>query len=213
MGDWRPQRLIPALGAWMLALGLGLASSGWPERVRPHPYWVASLIVLGILLVIVPTFHSSIQWMRSRLLKVEVLAPPLEIIFEPLNPARRFWELLTPLDDYKRVMPARWEHRVAIQNNSRVTLRNVTVMIEFADPYPQAPYKAIFSRMKSESCDINPGCYEMAIVATMKHPRTGIGSLAGDSAWGEVRVIASADDTAPTERVFRFNPHFDQVFF
>jgi hypothetical protein len=55
----------------------------------------------------------------------------------------------------------------------------------------------------------------MVIVSRWHHPKTRIGSLSGDSAWGygPMRIVASADNTLPEERIYDFNPETDQMLF
>lgn len=201
-------------GAFMLAAAIQLGSSVWPDKIKHHPDVVVALGIIGALFIIAGTVQAIRGWINSRA-KTASNVSPLEIIFEPLNPARRFWEMLAPLDAYKRVTPAYWEHRVEVRNNAPVTLRNVAVTVEHTGPVPQQLRRAPFARTRAECCDINPGCSEMAIVSNWPHPKTRIGSLCGDSAWGygPMRVVASADDTLPAEKVFEFNPETDQMLF
>src|SRR5580704_6612445 len=53
-------RKIGAGGAWLLAVALGFIPTVWPNAIRPHPYWVAGLIVLGIVMLAYP-------WMQKKL--------------------------------------------------------------------------------------------------------------------------------------------------
>lgn len=202
-----------------MLIGAGIAvltsvAQIYSEYMRKHPAyaWVAGII--ATLMILIPLAHTALLWFRRKE-GVSALSP-LEIIFEPLNPARRFWELLAPLDDYKRVTPAYWEHRVEIRNNSPITLRNVVVTFQHDGAQPRAPQRALFARTKTESCDLNPGCSEMVIVSHLWHPKYGrIGQLSGPSGWGHgpIIVIASADNTAPAEKVFDANPETDQLLF
>ena len=38
----------------MVALALNFASSGWPDKIRPHPYWVIALAIVGLILFVLP---------------------------------------------------------------------------------------------------------------------------------------------------------------
>jgi hypothetical protein len=40
-----------------VSLALGTVPSVWPELIRPHPYWVASLAGIGVLMVVSPLFR------------------------------------------------------------------------------------------------------------------------------------------------------------
>jgi hypothetical protein len=201
-------------GAFMLAAAIQIGSSVWPDQIKPHPYAVITLGIIGALFVLAGIGRAIWLWIDSRA-KTSSITSPLEIIFEPLNPARRFWSLESHLDDYKRLIGTFWEHRIEIKNNSSVTLRNVTVMVERTGPSPVKPQRALFVRTKTESCDINPGCSELVLVNRWPHPKTQVGMLAGPSAWGygPINVIASAHDTLPAETIFDFNYETDQMLF
>lgn len=198
----------------MLAACVQIASSIWPEKIRPHPYLFIALLFFGLVCIIVPITRAIYIWASAKRIS-SAKQSPLEIIFEPLNPARRFWSIESHVDDYKRLIGTFWEHRVEIRNNSEVTLRNVTVTIERTGAMPVKPHRALFIRTKKESCDINPGCSELALVNRWPQPKQLAGMLAAESAWGygPLKVIASADDTAPRETIFDFNYETDQMLF
>lgn len=52
-------------GAWMLALGLGLGSAAWPEYVKPHPYAVLSLLVIGSVMLLAPFVQRFVPIFRD----------------------------------------------------------------------------------------------------------------------------------------------------
>jgi hypothetical protein len=52
-------RNAAGIGAWMLALAFGFGSSAWPEYIKPHPYAVITLGIVGAILLIFPFFHPS----------------------------------------------------------------------------------------------------------------------------------------------------------
>jgi hypothetical protein len=203
-----------AVGAYVLALSLGLGSSGWPEIVRPHSHIVVSLIVFGTICLIFPVLHSLYRWALLTLFPQQPTSP-LEIIFEPLNPGRRFWSLESHSDDYKRLIGNFWEHRVEVKNNSSVTLRKVTVTVERLGSLPVKPQSALFVRTKTDSCDINPGCSELVLINRWPHPKQREGFMTSESAWGygPIKVVASAEDTIPAETMYDFNYETDQMLF
>jgi hypothetical protein len=49
---------IAGAGAWVVAVMLGFGASAWPEYIRPHPYAVIALGLLGAILLFVPL----VQW-------------------------------------------------------------------------------------------------------------------------------------------------------
>jgi hypothetical protein len=154
------------------------------------------------------------NWVTSRT-KTATIASPLEIIFEPLNPARKFWSLEAKIDFYHRVSGPYWEYRMEIKNDSDKTLRNVAVTVEHIGASPVKPRRADFVRLNTETCDLQPACSELVAVIRWPHPKVQVGMFAGESAWGygPIRVIASADDVQPTERRFAFNYETDQMLF
>jgi hypothetical protein len=166
-------------------------------------------------------FHYGI---RAGFSRQELIAPPappesvspLEIVFDPSNPARRFWSMESPKDEHGVRLPgAFWEHRVEIRNNSMKTLRNVSITIEHMGPMPIRPFDTVFDKIKNTSCDLKPGCSELAPVVRWHIPKKLEGYLAGSSAWGygPIKITASADDTAPSVRTFQFNYETDQMLF
>lgn len=202
------------VGAFVLAVSVQIGSSVWPEEFKPHPHVFVALLLVGLLFVVVPTASDGWKWLSARLKPHEELSP-LEIIFEPLNPARRFWSLESHVDDYKRLIGTFWEHRLEIKNNSSITLRNVSVTVERTGPMPIKPQRAIFIRTNTESCDINPRCSELVLVNRWPQPKRQAGMLAAESAWayGPIKVIASANDTLPAEKTYDFNYETDQMLF
>lgn len=202
------------LGSFVLAGCVQIGSSVWPEEFKPHPYMFVALLCLGCLCIVVPLINSSRSWLSAKR-NPHAEQSPLEIIFEPLNPARRFWSLESHLDDYKRLIGTFWEHRLEIKNNSNVTLRNVVVTVEHTGPLPIKPQRAIFTRTKADSCDINPQCSELVLVNRWPQPKRQAGMLSSESAWayGPIKVVASADDTLPAEKIYDFNYETDQMLF
>ena len=165
------------------------------------------------LFILLAAVYESGFHIQARLaLKQEAV---LEIIFEPMNPARRFWSLESHFDHYKRLIGTFWEHRVEIRNNSTVTLKGVSVFVEKTGPLPVKRHKAIFDRTMTETCDINPGCSEFVLVNRWAAEKRQAGMLAGNSAWGygPIEVTETAENVPPTMRVFDFNYDTDQMLF
>jgi len=133
---------------------------------------------------------------------------PLEIVFDPTNPSKRFWSMESPRDENgKKLSGVVWEYRVEIWNRSAKTLRNVSVAIEhIGAQIPVRPMAAIFEKHQKLSCDIHPGCEEL--VPVLRWPiKPMAGMLAGSTAlaYGPVKVTASADDVPFKIRVFKFD--------
>jgi hypothetical protein len=47
-------RIAGSVGLFLLTAALGFGSSGWPELIKPHPYWVATLGLCGVILLAFP---------------------------------------------------------------------------------------------------------------------------------------------------------------
>jgi hypothetical protein len=203
------------LGASIIAAIVQVVSAVWPESIKPHPWLVTAFFVIAIFCILFPVVRAVYSW-ATRFNRVEEIpSSPLEIIFEPLNPARKFWSLEAKQDFYKRAAVPYWEYRLEIKNNSQKTLRNVAVTVERIGAIPEKPYRAVFVRPDADSCDIQPGCSELAAVIRWPHPKVQIGMLAGPSAWGygPLIVIASADDVPPAKRRFEFNYETERMLF
>jgi hypothetical protein len=141
---------------------------------------------------------------------------PLQIIFDPTNPARRFWSLEPAKDKDGSPRPGSyWEHRVEIRNNSQRTLRNVSVTTEHLGKLPVRPADQMFDKTKTTSCDLKPGCSELVAIVRWPNPKVQAGMLADRSAfeYGPIKVTASADDAVPCVRTFKFDYQTEQMLF
>lgn len=183
------------------------------DHVKHHPHWALAFGVFAFMMIVLPIADSAVKLLRGH--SSPKNDTPLEIIFEPLNPARRFWSMESHFDDYKRLVGTFWEHRVEVKNTSSVTLRNVKVTVERTGPLPQPPQQSAFTRTKTDLCDINPGCSELVLVTRWPVPKRQVGMLSSDSAWGygPIEVTASADNVPPAKVVFDFNYETDQMLF
>jgi hypothetical protein len=175
--------------------------------------WIIGTLVMVIIYII----EASYRQVSKLYAQLNVLDPisPLEIIFDPNNPARRFWSVEQLKNENGEPLPPFWEHRVAIKNNSTKTLRNVSVTTERIGPMPERPYDNVFDKVKKVSCDIKPGCWELVPVMRWSTNKKQVGMLAGESAlaYGPIVITASADDVVPSVRVFQFDYQTDQMLF
>jgi hypothetical protein len=172
------------------------------------------MFLVGLAFIVVPTARALWSFVSHDLHPEERVAA-LEIIFEPMNPARRFRSLESHTDAIGRRHPPYWEYRVEIKNNSAKTIRNVMVIVERTGQCPEMSYVPPFKRTQLEKCDINPGWSELVKVITWPQPKILEGMLAGESAWayGPVKVTASADDTPAAVKLYAFNYQKEQMFF
>jgi len=210
--EWHASWRI-GVGAFILAAAVQIGSSTWPDKIKPHPYVFIAFCLIGVLFIIIPSSKALWSFVLNRA-NVKKPNTALEIIFEPLNPARRFWSLESYKDSSGKGRPY-WEHRVEIRNNSLKTIRNVMVTIERTGQSPQLPFSPPFKRPQADKCDINPGCSELVQVNIWPHPKRQVGMACGESAWiyGPIKVTASGDDTPSVVRIFAFNYETDQMLF
>jgi len=137
---------------------------------------------------------------------------PLEIVFDPRNPGRRFWNLEGQRDkDGREVPPAMWQYRVDIKNNGRRTLRNVKVTAEFVGTMGNRPADVPFDKTQTRAADINPGCAELVKVFQWPYERRLPGMLVGPTGYGPLLVTASADDVLAQTRTFNFDYEKDPM--
>jgi hypothetical protein len=168
------------------------------RAIKMLPHWPISWwIAISLGAIIIWLFESSFRLAGG--------VPPLEIIFDPNNPSMLFWSMESP--EYENGKPKSmpyWEYRVEIKNNSTKTLRNVSLTTAFIGPMPQRPADQPFDKIKKPSCDIKPWCSELVPVIRWPIPEIQPGMLIGED-YGPIKVTASADDTKPSIRIFKFD--------
>jgi hypothetical protein len=202
-----PRSLLFGVGLTLVIAAFGAQISNWSHWIT-----IGAGYTVGATLMCVGTWLGFRAYYAAR---SDNSQPPIEIIFEPLNPARKFWSLEGHTDALGRTYPPYWEHRVEIRNHSRKTLRNVMVTVERIGQLPQLPFSPPFKRPETNTCDLNPGCSELVRVNVWPHPKAQAGMPCGESAWlyGPIKVTASADDTPSAVKVFAFNYETDQMLF
>jgi len=228
--------------AWMIAIALQVVPQTWPTLLHPHPWAVGGFILAGTIMFAYAAVEkkqiggpvnsvgrdNSGSLINAKNAHVHIIhnpppplppdtsqnVSPLEIIFDPTNPARRFWSLESHKDDSGKAHPY-WEHRVEIRNNSLKTIRNVMVTVERTGQLPQLPFSPPFKRQQTDKCDINPSCSELIRVNIWSHPKQQEGNLCGESAWayGPIKVTASGDDTLSVVKIFEFHYETEQMLF
>jgi hypothetical protein len=68
--------------------------------------------------------ESSNGQLRLIIYTMVVIVSPLEIIFDPSNPARRFWSMESLRNEKGEVLPGSvWQYKIEIRNNSSKTLK------------------------------------------------------------------------------------------
>lgn len=144
-----------------------------------------------------------VLWLIDRLTR-----SPLDIAFDPKNPARRFWRQVQAKDAEGNVLPITLrEYRVGITNRSAKTARNVRVSVETLGQMPVDPRDLAFQKDQREARDIAPGYMELVPIWWVWPPQPG-------DAWGPtatalhgpVRVIARGDDAKAVEKMFDYLP-------
>lgn len=134
--------------------------------------------------------------------------PPLHIIFDPANPAKRFWSMESPRDEHGNKQPGIfWEYRVEVKNVSSRTVRNVAIEVEHTGAMPMRPVDTWFDKTRNARTDLEPGHSELVPVVRWPIPTIQVGMLAGPSAlaYGPVKVTARGDDVQKVEHVFQFD--------
>jgi hypothetical protein len=203
-----PKSTWIGLGSCVLASVIGVSSSVWPEAIRPHPRIVIALGVCGLLCIIVPIIIAICQ-------RIFPASSPLEIIFDPSNPSRRFWSMETVSNKAGSPIGVYWEHRVDVKNNSLKTLKNVKITTEHVGPMPVRPTNQVFDKIKQIACDLHPGCAELVPVIRWPIPKMQPGMVTGPTKmeYGPIRITASADNIPPCVKVFNFNFQTEQMLF
>lgn len=56
---YSPRWSLPGAGAWLLSLLLGIVPSVWPELLRPHPYAIFGLFLVGLALLLYPPLKAK----------------------------------------------------------------------------------------------------------------------------------------------------------
>jgi hypothetical protein len=129
-------------------------------------------------------------------------------MFDPQNPDRRSWSQESPRDkDGVRLAGICWEYRILVRNTSNTrTMRNVCATIEGMGMLPRRPEFVVFDATQMTTSDIQPGAERLIVILRWPCPAIQAGMAAGESAYGPVKVVITADDVPPVERVFRVNP-------
>jgi hypothetical protein len=120
-------------GAVVLAAVIGVGSSVWPEKIRPHPYIVIAFGIFGLLCIIVPILHTVYRRIVST---AEVEGPAFEIIFDATNTGRQFWSLKSAGPSSSGL-----EYRVKIRNITTKTLREVKAETDNMGPMGHPPIR------------------------------------------------------------------------
>jgi hypothetical protein len=189
-----------------------------PENCQASD-WIVTiagyLFILATAIAVLDIGWIIFKW-SPRPRKTPLNQTSIEIIFDPTNPAKRFWSFESPQDEQGNRKPGIFlEYRVDIKNNSSNTIKNVSVTVEHIGRLPLRPVDMIFDKIRKTSCDLKPGCAELVPVIRWPHPKIQAGMLAGPSAleYGPVRITASADDVPPTVRTFQFDYQAEPMLF
>lgn len=134
-------------------------------------------------------------------------ATPLEIIFDSVNPGKKFWSIEQMKDENGKPMEGSyWEYRAIIKNKSAKTLRNVKVTVEAIGSMPRRPEPSYFDINKKALIDLTPGDETLAIIRRWYHPHIVAGMVIGEGVYGPIKMTASADDVPPASKKFQFDP-------
>ena len=186
---WRPKNpdqwgiinMIPHLSAWWL---------------------VVALVVLYVW-IFEASFRITERLNETVAFSLRSQESPLEIIFDPANPGRRFWSI-EPMNG-KQIAGSFWEYRAVIKNKSVRTVRNVKVTVEAIGDMPTRPEHSQFDINKKPLIDLTPNEETLAVIRRWFNPPI-VEGMVGGGAYGPIKMTASADDALPTTRVFQFDP-------
>jgi len=131
---------------------------------------------------------------------------PLEIIFDPSNPGRKFWSIEGAKDENGKPTGSFWEYRALIKNKSSKTLRNVKATVEAIGPMPTRPEPSHFDINKQHLIDLNPLEETLALIRRWFNPPIVQGMAIGTDIYGPIKMTVSADDVSPTVKFFHFDP-------
>jgi hypothetical protein len=168
------------------------------------PKWLSNphadhlLALCGIIFAII---YAILVWLIIPYIKKR---KPIafEIIFDRTNPGRQFWALKT-IETAPGI-----EYRVKVRNKTQKTLYEVKATIEAIGPMGAMPTRLIFDQTGETTFALDPGASAFVRLFFAPLPVIQPGTLMGAStaAYGPIRVIVSALDTAAVERTFQFNP-------
>jgi hypothetical protein len=158
--------------------------------------------------------HEWIELKTSRSV-VDQLWPrsPLEIIFDPSNPGRKFFSIEAVKDELGKTKGTHWEYRALIKNNSSKTLKNVKAIVEAVGPLPHRPEPSYFDINKQQLIDLHPQDEALAIIRRWYNPPIVVGMAAGADMYGPIKMTVSANDVPPTTKFFHFDPERTPMIF
>jgi hypothetical protein len=133
------------------------------------------------------------------------LLDAFEIIFDPTNPARRFWSIEQMKNETGGQITF-WEYRAVIKNKTVKTVRNAKITVEAIGAMPTRPELSQFDINKTSLIDLTPGEEVLAVIRRWYNPPIVQGMAIGEGIYGPIKMTVSADDVLPTTKVFQFDP-------
>jgi hypothetical protein len=179
------------------------------REMIPHltlAWWLFGLFVIIALWIFEASFRTT-QKLRDQL-AIYDKQTPLEIIFDPENPNKRFWSLEPMKDDGGKQIPGQyWEYRASIKNKSSIkSVRNVRVTVESIGAFPTRPEQSHFDIDKKTHTDLSPLEDRLAVIRCWHHPAIVQGMAYGRDVYGPIKMTVNADDVSPTMAIFGFDP-------
>ena len=174
----------------------------------PHlsVWWLVGALVVLCAWIFEASFRITDRLNETIASSLRSQEAPLEIIFDPTNPGRRFWSIEPMKDENgKQIAGSFWEYRAVIKNKSVRSVRNVKVTVEAIGIMPTRPEPSQFDINKKPLIDLTPNEETLAVIRRWYNPPKVEGMVVGD-AYGPIKMTASADDVLPTTRVFQFDP-------
>ncbi|MGH6839832.1 MAG: hypothetical protein ACREDT_13750 [Methylocella sp.] len=176
------------------------------------PYMIGAVVLVFFVLAghganVCANVWDNLQTKR----KHKKAKSPLEIIFDPTNPVKRFWERTSPRDENGRILSGIvWEYRVKVQNTSSKTVKNVRISKESSGLIPVMPIDLVFQKDGKQNRDLQPKVSEFVAVFWKFPPQAGDAwGPTATACHGPITIIASGDDVSPCECEFDYYP--DQI--
>jgi hypothetical protein len=168
--------------------------------------WMIIFLVIMLAWIFEASFRI-IKRLNETVSSLRSHETPLEIIFNPANPNKKFWSIEPMKDENgKQIAGSFWEYRAVIKNKSARTVRNVKVIVEAIGVMPTRPEHSHFDINQKPLIDLTPDEETLAVIRCWHNPPIVAGMAIGEGIYGPIKMTASADDVLPSTKFFQFDP-------
>jgi len=175
-------------------------------NIIPHlsVWWLVGALVVLCTWIFEASFRITERLSETIASSLRSHESPLEIIFDPTNPGRRFWSTEPMKDENgKQIAGSFWEYRAVIKNKSVRTVRDVKVTVEAIGTMPTRPEPSQFDINKKPLIDLTPNEETLAVIRRWFNPPIVAGMIIGD-AYGPIKMTASARLPLPSHLLYRY---------